>query len=319
MPLKKLPLQSVESRLHGYTRRLRQELRAKGLSFSFHLWVSDEWFCPDGVPGIAMPFYLFHPDLMNIERNEMGWVEGESESDRMRLLRHELGHCIDNAFRLRRNQERQSLFGPSTLDYPESYFPKPYSRAFVDYLGDHYSQSHPDEDFAETFALWLDPDCRWRDRYQGTKAYEKLLFMDELMASLKGRSGFLKNQFRIDPVEKLNQTLRAHYKERHRQRSASQDRLEQEILRFFSPIAGKPNPISVGDYLKKERRELCRQLAERMGAYQYMVEFAVDRTIERAKSLNIHGTKEQLEHKTPLLIERNFRYLLENQQIKYYL
>ena len=60
-------------------RRLRKELRAHGLRFEPHFWISDEWFTPDGVPGIAVPFYLAHPRLTRLELNQMLEVEGGTE------------------------------------------------------------------------------------------------------------------------------------------------------------------------------------------------------------------------------------------------
>ena len=144
---------------------LEAELAARGIVFRPHFWLSDEWFTPDGVPGIAIPFYLAHPRLARLEQQQMLEVEGGTPSWCMRILRHELGHAIDNAYLLRRRRRRQALFGSSSIDYPEFYTPKPYSRSFVLHIDNWYAQSHPDEDFAETFAVWLNPRSDWRRRY----------------------------------------------------------------------------------------------------------------------------------------------------------
>src|SRR5262245_53197349 len=55
--------------------RLNTELQARGL-LSPHYYLSDEWFTPDGVPGIAIPFYLAHPRLERLELAQMLEVEG---------------------------------------------------------------------------------------------------------------------------------------------------------------------------------------------------------------------------------------------------
>src|SRR6185295_10017069 len=100
---------------------------------------------------------------------------------------HEAGHAIDHAFRLERRRKRQEIFGSSSKPYPEFYTPKPYSKSFVLHLDAWYAQSHPDEDFAETFAVWLTPSSEWRQRYAGWKAAKKLEYMDALMRSTRCR------------------------------------------------------------------------------------------------------------------------------------
>ena len=91
----------------------------------------------------------------------------------MKILRHEAGHAIDNAYKLRQRRRRQQMFGPSYMQYPEYYTPKPYSKSFVLHLDSWYAQSHPDEDFAETFAVWLTPESDWRARYAGLAGAEE--------------------------------------------------------------------------------------------------------------------------------------------------
>ena len=118
LALKELPLFDVEKRLFSYQSQLQKELKARGLHFDFHIWVSDEWFCPDGVPGFAVPFYLFNKKLMKIHKQETGLVEGRTDREILRLMRHELGHAIDNAFGLKKNKQRQLVFGTSKADYP---------------------------------------------------------------------------------------------------------------------------------------------------------------------------------------------------------
>src|SRR5262245_20177629 len=132
---------------------LNRELELRGLGFRTHVYRADEWFCPDGVPGIAIPFYLAHPRLERLELAQMLEVEGGTRDWCMRILRHEAGHAIENAYLLRRRRRRQELFGKSTQPYPDYYAPRPYSRSFVTHLDAWYAQSHPDEDFAETFAV----------------------------------------------------------------------------------------------------------------------------------------------------------------------
>ncbi|MEZ4270347.1 MAG: putative zinc-binding metallopeptidase [Myxococcota bacterium] len=115
------------------------------------MWLGEEWFCPAGIPGFAVPFYLAHPRLMRLERKMMLEAEGSNLSWCMKLLRHETGHAIQNAFRLHQRRLWQRMFGKSSQAYPKSYQPNPSSRSYVLNLYLWYAQSHPDEDFAETF------------------------------------------------------------------------------------------------------------------------------------------------------------------------
>ena len=146
-----------DSPIRPHIRELYRELRERGIAFRPYFWLSDEWFTPDGVPGVAVPFYLAHPRLARLELSQMLEVEGGTPEWCMRILRHETAHAIDNAYRIRRRRRRQQLFGNSSQKYPEYYTPRPYSRSFVVHLQPWYAQSHPDEDFAESFAVWLTP------------------------------------------------------------------------------------------------------------------------------------------------------------------
>src|SRR3982751_2048561 len=197
---------------------LDRELEAHGLlHFKPHFWLSDEWFSPDGVPGVAVPFYLAHPRLERLERTYMLDVEGGTPEWCMRILRHEAGHAIDNAYKLRQRRRRQQIFGPSYKAYPQFYDPKPYSKSFVLHLDSWYAQSHPDEDFAETFAGWLNPQSDWRARYTDWPAVKKLDYMDLLMRELAGKTPLVRSRRKVEPLHSLRKTLRAHYlrKRRH--------------------------------------------------------------------------------------------------------
>ncbi|HTK86129.1 MAG TPA: putative zinc-binding metallopeptidase, partial [Nitrospiraceae bacterium] len=187
--------------------QLYRELDERGLRFRPHFWLSDEWFTPDGVPGIAIPFYLAHSRLAKLELNQMLEVEGGDADWCMRILRHEAGHAIENAFAIRRRPRRQQLFGKSSVPYPDHYSFKPYSKSFVVHLGSWYAQSHPDEDFAETFAIWLTPESQWQQRYAGWPALKKLTYVDQLMRSLAGQEPRVVVTEEVDPLRRLRKTL----------------------------------------------------------------------------------------------------------------
>ena len=79
--------------------RLYAELERRGIRFRPHVWFSTEWFSPDGIPGIAIPFYVGHPRLQRLEQRMVGKVEGGTRKWRLRILRHEAGHALDSALR----------------------------------------------------------------------------------------------------------------------------------------------------------------------------------------------------------------------------
>ena len=95
------------------------------------MWLSEEWFSPDGIPGIAIPFFVAHPRLLRqLERRMMGDVDGGSSLWRLRLLRHEAGHVLDTAYRLRKRTDWRRIFGPSPRrGYPGTYTPRPRAAA----------------------------------------------------------------------------------------------------------------------------------------------------------------------------------------------
>src|SRR4051794_36301005 len=126
--LRDLPIRIAGTVLEDRVERLYQELEARGLRFRPHVWLSEEWFTPDGVPGIAIPFYLAHPRLVKLERRQMLEAEGATDVECMRILRHEAGHALDNAFRLHHKKRWRQLFGSYSAPYPESYKPRPNSR-----------------------------------------------------------------------------------------------------------------------------------------------------------------------------------------------
>ncbi len=274
--------------------RLKEELGAAGLSFQPHFWLSDEWFTPDGIPGIAVPFYLAHPRLARLELAQMLEVEGGSPEWCMRILRHEAGHALENAYLLRRRRSRRRLFGRTSVPYPDSYSPKPYSRSYVVHLEAWYAQSHPDEDFAETFAVWLAPGSDWRRRYAGWPALRKLEYVDEVMRTLRGRPPLVDTRRTVDPLPLLRRTLRTHYRRRRAHyRVDASDAYDAELRRLFSPPAG--GGTSAARFLQKIRRD-SRQLVRRFtGQRLYLIDQVLGDMIERSRQLGLRLTAPEAE------------------------
>jgi hypothetical protein len=188
-PIRDLGLNLAETRLAPLVAELEDELRRAGftrLRPTFYL--ASEWGVPFPSTSIAIPFYLARPDLTALHAEYAGHVEGVHKADILRYLRHEMGHVVNYAYRLYEQQEWVKLFGAFTQPYREEYRPEPFSRRFVRHLPGWYAQKHPDEDWAETFAVWLTPGSDWRRDYAGwPDALAKLEYCDRTLDALKDR------------------------------------------------------------------------------------------------------------------------------------
>lgn len=270
-------------------RQLDSELEAKGIAFRPYFWISDEWFTFDGIPGIAVPFYLFHSRLARLEFNQMFEIEGGTPEWCMRILRHETGHAVDNAYRLRRKRKRHELFGKSSKPYPDYYTPKPYSKSFVKYLETSYAQSHPDEDFAETFAVWLHPNSAWQKHYSGWPALKKLDYIDSLMREIAGREPLVVSNERIDPLSRLRKTLREHYKQKRERYGLddTEDFYDEDLKQLFSDAPEFSKNITAAQFLNRIRKEARRLVAQQTGVYQYTIDQVLEQMIERCRKLKL--------------------------------
>ena len=286
-----------ESPLQERLNHLYRDLDRKGLSFRPHAWISDDWYTPDGIPGLAVPFYVTHPRLARLERAQMLEVEGWNYEWGMRILRHECGHAIENAFGLKRRRRRQKLFGKTSEPYPEHYEPRPYSRRFVIHLDYWYAQSHPDEDFAETFAVWLTPRSNWRTRYANWPAIKKLEYMDELMQSLVGARPEVRTRRTIDRATQLKKTLRAHYDEKRSHYGVDYpDMYDRDLRRLFSDLPEHRQNLSAARFLSRIRKDVRRRVARWTGAYQYTIDQVLKDMIQRCRELELRlpGPPEEL-------------------------
>ena len=276
---------------------LYRELRKKGVRIRPHAWISDEWFSPDNTPGIAIPFYLTRRRLMRLERKKIIDVEGGSVAECMRILRHEAGHVMQHAYQLQRQRRWQQLFGPSSRPYPKHYRPNPRSRRFVRHLRLWYAQSHPDEDFAETFAVWLTPRSNWRKRYADWPALKKLEYVDELMAEIGGQKPLLNRRLEVDPLRRLTRTLAQHYEKKQAlYHSDSPKGYDRDLHRIFSSDPKHKRSPTAASFLEKNRAKIRRTVAKSTGEYQLTLDDVLDEMIGRCRKLKLRavGSERQL-------------------------
>jgi hypothetical protein len=267
-------------------RRLYTELDKR--QFRPHVWLSEEWFSPDGVPGIAVPFYLAHPRLERLERRMMRTVEGGSSESAMRILRHEAGHAIDTAYRLRRRKRWREVFGPASLPYPDTYRARPGSRRYVQHLGEWYAQAHPCEDFAETFAVWLKPNSSWRRTYAQWPAFHKLEFVDELLAGVRESRPPVRNREIVEPLRENTRTLADHYRRKLRRHSMYRRTVTDHLLeRVFASERPMVRARRASTFFRAHATWLVNGVVRELGAERYSVEQILKIMVERAEKLRL--------------------------------
>ena len=277
-----------QSELESRIGQFYGELTARGVSLRPDCYLGDEWFSPEGVPAIAIPFYLAHPRLKTLEMRQMLDVEGGSAEGCRMLLRHECGHAIDHAYRFSSRKDWRQVFGSPETEYtPETYRPQPYSRSFVRHLPNWYAQAHPDEDFAETFAVWLGaaPD-EWRQRYHGWKALDKLEFVDFLMHEVAGRPPLVTRGRRISEASKLRKTLARYYASRRKLYAEDfPDFYDADLRAIFQN--GEPGGEPAARIMRKHRGALTESIVQWTGQRKYTVSMLVRKLIQRCQELKL--------------------------------
>ena len=293
--ISELGLRLEGSTLEKSVQQLYAELAARGLKrFRPGVYLSDEWACPDREPVIGVPFYLADPKLAELERavNDI-----EDEREILMYLRHEAGHAFNYAYQLYETLEWRALFGDFETPYDDHYTPVPFSRRFVRHIAGWYAQKHPDEDFAETFAVWLTPDGDWAHRYKGWPALAKLEYVDRVARELADEPPrkALEVAVRELPVEEMKSTLEQFYRERQVDEDAALHDLlpDAELEDIFVHAGGaqtRPAAAFLHDYRKiivdkitywtGVRRSLIKKLIEVIGRRARELELCVERDRE---------------------------------------
>ena len=283
-----LQLKIAGTELESRIEKFYAELAAKEISFRPICYLGDEWFCPEGSATIAIPFYLAHPRLKKLEAKMMMEVEGDSETWCLRLLRHEMGHVLNHAFLLGKDRHWQKLFGPTSLEYSESFRARPYSRRFVRHLDGYYAQSHPEEDFAETVAIWLTPDLDWRNQYKGWKALEKIEFVDDLMRKLAGTAPLVFSKAKISEASRLRSRLEAHYKRRRRTYAQDfPDFFDADLKKLFIEASVAPNGERAASYVRRHRQLILNAVSDWTGEPKFTIDRVLRALTERCAELDL--------------------------------
>lgn len=284
--------------------RVCRELELRHIAHRPHFWLADEWFSPEGAPGVAIPFYLAHERLKRLELRQMYEAEGSTRRECMMLLRHEVGHALETAYRLSRRKRWRALFGSAAKPYPVYYRPRPVSKRFVQHLAGWYAQSHPTEDFAETFAVWLDPRSRWRSRYVGWYALKKLEYVAELMKEIAGQRPKVRSRAQPYSLAKLRHSLRTHYARKHAHYDVGySEAYDNDLRRLFTDEATSSGPTAAS-LLRRRRRLIRERVARWTGAYEFAVDQLLKEVIGRCRELHLRvkGNQAEAVHEFTVLL-----------------
>jgi hypothetical protein len=275
------------SRVERLVDELYRELADRSIAFRPPVYLSDQWGCPDGTPLIGIPFYLVDARLERIEAEMSASIEDDTEA--MRYLRHECGHAINYAFRLYERPEWRTVFGSFTQPYRERYRADPFSRQYVRHILGWYAQKHPDEDFAETFAVWLTPGLDWHGEYEGWPALAKLEYVDRVIREVGALSPEVPAPGADDlPVEAMHYTVAEHYADAdERLPIEDQRQLDGDLRRIFVTVADAPAGEPAQWFLHRHYREIVGRIAYWTGESPGVVRALVDHLGARARALEL--------------------------------
>ena len=289
MRIPQLRLRLEGTDLDPLIRQLYDELSQKGLTFHPPCFVGDEWFVPVGIPAIFVPFFLVHERLRRLERKMILEVEGETPEWFMKLIRHEAAHAYSYAYRLYKKKKWQQTFGLASTEEAGFYRPRPYSRSYVVHLDDWYAQSHPDEDFAETFAVWLTPGLDWRERYRTWKALQKLEYVDELARSIAGKPPLHQPRFRVADYDCLNLKLKTYYaRKRKLYEDSYPDFYDNDLKQLFAAGSDLAGSHKAAAYLRLHRRAIMEAVCQWTNEKKYRVNKLLSRLIDRCGQLDLY-------------------------------
>jgi hypothetical protein len=231
----------------------------------------------------------------------MGEVEGGARKWRLRILRHETGHAIDNAYGLRRRADFRRVFGRASAPYPDDYSPRPSSDRHVLHLGHWYAQSHPTEDFAETFAVWMQPKMCWRRDYAGWPAIRKLDYVDALMDEIATSRPKHRDRSVIEPLRQSDDTLGEHYRLKRERYGGEDRRYDRWMSLVFVPRAKRPRATAASSFVREIEPQLRRLLERRARLHPYYLDHAISLVRRRARQLDLVLRSSRREAKRPVV------------------
>lgn len=273
------------TRLQPLVQRLYDELEQAGIDVKPPVFLSDEWGCPSGVPAIGLPFYLADERLSRLEREVMGSIEAESDSEILAYLRHEAGHAFCYAYKLFETEEWHEVYGPYSRPYLEHYEPNPFSRNFVRHLSGWYAQKHPDEDFAESFAVWLTPDSDWRREYGEWACLPKLEYVDRIVREVGRTEPLVAPEY--DAADELSWSVEDYHGKLAYEPVELPAYFDGDLKDLFE--TGEPpteiEALHASEFLRSLRRSLVDDVSYWTGLHGSIVRSLIEHFIARSEAL----------------------------------
>lgn len=296
-PIRELGLKLEGSPLERFVQQLYRELGAKGIHrFRPLCYLTDEWGCPSGEPVVGIPFYLASAQLAQLE-HDMNDLEDAQEI--MMYMRHEAGHAFNYAYQLYKSPEWRDLFGPFRRAYRDNYRPIPFSRKFVRHLAGWYAQKHPDEDFAETFAVWLTPRSQWRKRYKGWPALAKLQYVDRMVRKV-GDVDPVRRRGRTDiTVDEMEGTVGEFYLLSPPEEIPLQElALDTDLEDIFNISPNRRKGVRAAhEMLREQRKPIIDKVAYWSGVQRPVVKRLVEAICKRVENLGLRvDVRRESEH-----------------------
>ena len=284
-PIRELGLKIEGSPLDRFVQQLYRELEGKKLlKFRPACYLTDEWGCPSGEPVIGIPFYLASVEVSQLEKatNDL-----EDSREIMMYLRHEAGHAFNYAYKLHRTPEWKQLFGPFRRPYHDNYRPIPFSRNHVRYLAGWYAQKHPDEEFAETFAVWLTPRSGWRKRYRGWGAMAKLRYMDRIAREL-GNTDPVRRRGQTDiTVDEMEMTVGEFYRRDGEGIALGELALDPDLRDIFDAPKRRKSAKPAQQFLRDHRKTVVDKVAYWTGAQRPLIKKLLESIEEKVGELKL--------------------------------
>lgn len=302
-PIRDLGLSIKGTRLESLMAEFEAELRTAGLAkVPLRVYLSTEWGVPFGTVVIGIPFYLARPELTDLHAQQVGHIEGFDGPDILRYLRHEMGHVVNYAYRLYNREDWVHAFGSITQPYLENYRPQPFSRRYVRHLPGWYGQKHPDEDWAETFAVWLTPGRSWREQYaHWPTALAKLELCDRILAELKDVDPPVTAVQPDEDVSELTISLADYYREMPEDGEPSPG-LDGDLRAIFDDVVADPAGSNraetrpAADLLRRLERQLMAEVFRWTGHFPEKTRTLVRHLAERATALQqVYALRDETE------------------------
>ena len=302
-PIRELGLKLEGSPLEPLVMRLYRELDRKGLKkFRPAVYLTDEWGCPSGEPVIGIPFYLADPRLSHLEK-EINDLEDDRQT--MMYLRHEAGHALNYAYGLYKTPEWKQLFGPYRRRYRDDYRPVAFSRSYVRHMEGWYAQKHPDEDFAETFAVWLTPGSGWRKRYKDWPAIAKLRYVDRVAKKFRDTEPLRPRGRKDVTVDDMENTVAEFYEDILNQQPSPGDLPFDADLQDIFKVGRrrKQGVVPAAEMLRANRKPLVDKLTYWTGVQRPLVKKLMESIETRAEQLGLKADiKKEREYLTEVTV-----------------